>query len=280
VVIKARIKRDFRHLARHRARLRLRAIPPATEFAMSQWHLHDTTSNQRLGPMDTDAARAAAARNPSLLAWKDGMGDWLPVRNADEIDYTIYGEDMQFVEIELDPGEAAIAEAGSLMYKDVAVRWTPCSATVRQASRRRLHGQAAGRRQARDHRRKPVHHGVHNAQRQRQGPCAFAAPYPGTIVPMNLSELGGNDHLPEGQLPVRGARRADRHAPSEEDPHRPVRRRGLHHAEARGRWPGVRACRRHRGRTRARRRANASMSTPAAWSAFTPGHFDVSAWQA
>ena len=52
---------------------------------MSQWHLHDTTSNQRLGPMDTDAARAAAARNPSLLAWKDGMGDWLPVRNIAEL---------------------------------------------------------------------------------------------------------------------------------------------------------------------------------------------------
>ena len=52
---------------------------------MSQWHLHDPASNNRLGPMDVDAARAQAARNPSLLAWKDGMGDWLPVRNIAEL---------------------------------------------------------------------------------------------------------------------------------------------------------------------------------------------------
>ena len=108
---------------------------------MSQWHLHDTASNTRLGPMDSDAARVEAARNPSLLAWKDGMGDWLPARNiaelvdgvpgdpasappppprnggkgrADEIDFRIHGQEMQFVEIELDPGESAIAEAGAL----------------------------------------------------------------------------------------------------------------------------------------------------------------------
>ena len=115
---------------------------------MSQWHLHDPASNNRLGPMDLDAARAQAARNPSLLAWKDGMGDWLPVRNiaelvdgvpgdpasapppprnggkgrADEIDFRIHGQEMQFVEIELDPGESAIAEAGSLMFKDSSVQ--------------------------------------------------------------------------------------------------------------------------------------------------------------
>ena len=41
---------------------------------------------------------------------------------SDQIDYRIVGEDMQFVEIELDPGESAVAEAGTLMYKDSAVR--------------------------------------------------------------------------------------------------------------------------------------------------------------
>ena len=112
---------------------------------MSQWFLHDPSANRRLGPMDADAARAEAARNPSLLAWKEGMGDWLPVRNiaelydaapggvagappppprnggkgrSDEIDFKIHGQEMQFVEIELDPGESAIAEAGALMFKD------------------------------------------------------------------------------------------------------------------------------------------------------------------
>ena len=52
---------------------------------MSQWYLHDSASQQRLGPMDLDAARAQAARNPALLAWKEGMGDWLPARNIAEL---------------------------------------------------------------------------------------------------------------------------------------------------------------------------------------------------
>ncbi|KAF0097624.1 MAG: hypothetical protein FD128_2438, partial [Hyphomonadaceae bacterium] len=37
---------------------------------------------------------------------------------SDIIDYQIFGEEMQFVEVELDPGESAIAEAGMMMYKD------------------------------------------------------------------------------------------------------------------------------------------------------------------
>ena len=41
---------------------------------------------------------------------------------ADEIDYEIKGEEMQFVEIELDPGESAIAEAGAMMFKDKSIR--------------------------------------------------------------------------------------------------------------------------------------------------------------
>ena len=52
---------------------------------MSQWYLHDSSSNKRLGPMDTDTARLEATRNPSLLAWKEGMGDWLPARNIAEL---------------------------------------------------------------------------------------------------------------------------------------------------------------------------------------------------
>ena len=43
---------------------------------------------------------------------------------AHEIDYKIHGHEMQFVEIELDPGESAVAEAGSLMYKDPSIEMT------------------------------------------------------------------------------------------------------------------------------------------------------------
>ena len=40
---------------------------------------------------------------------------------AHEIDYTIYGDDMQFVEIGLDPGETIVAEAGAMMYMDSSI---------------------------------------------------------------------------------------------------------------------------------------------------------------
>ena len=42
--------------------------------------------------------------------------------NNHEIDYKIYGDDMQFVEVELDPGETVIAEAGSLMMMEDGIR--------------------------------------------------------------------------------------------------------------------------------------------------------------
>ena len=59
---------------------------------------------------------------PSLAAYLKGGAAAPPppmpgkARQAHEIDFRIYGEDMQFVEVELDPGESAVAEAGSMMY--------------------------------------------------------------------------------------------------------------------------------------------------------------------
>jgi uncharacterized protein (AIM24 family) len=40
---------------------------------------------------------------------------------ADEIDFKIMGSEMQFVEVELDPDESAVAEAGAMMYKDSSI---------------------------------------------------------------------------------------------------------------------------------------------------------------
>src|ERR687885_498998 len=43
---------------------------------------------------------------------------------ADDIDFEIKGEELQFVEIELDPGESAVAEAGAMVWKDAAIEMT------------------------------------------------------------------------------------------------------------------------------------------------------------
>ena len=104
---------------------------------MHQWFL--SYNGQQIGPLDHASAVAQARSNPNGHCWRQGFSEWMPItactelsassstavsapppptrRTADEIDYKIYGEDMQFVEIELDPGESAVAEAGSLMYK-------------------------------------------------------------------------------------------------------------------------------------------------------------------
>ncbi|TWR22447.1 TIGR00266 family protein, partial [Xanthomonas vasicola] len=109
---------------------------------MAQWYFHTPGQAERIGPLDDANARAHAQRQPNALAWRDGLDGWTPARQlaelhgsssapppltgaagrADEIDYRIVGNDMQFVEVELDPGESAIAEAGALMYKDAAVQ--------------------------------------------------------------------------------------------------------------------------------------------------------------
>ena len=108
---------------------------------MHQWYL--SYDGKQIGPLDLAAARAQCAINQNGLCWRQGYAEWLPIhqsgelletstmpaappvprsRLADEIDYKIFGEDMQYVEIELDPGESAVAEAGSMMFKESAVR--------------------------------------------------------------------------------------------------------------------------------------------------------------
>ncbi|MEJ2656336.1 MAG: AIM24 family protein [Desulfobacterales bacterium] len=58
------------------------------------------------------------------------------VGKADEIDFKIFGSEMQFVEVELDPGESAVAEAGAMMYKDSSVQMETVFGDASAASRR------------------------------------------------------------------------------------------------------------------------------------------------
>ena len=105
---------------------------------MSQWYF--SYDGQQMGPMDQGAAITQAAKNPNGHVWREGFSEWLPISRvaelsgsasssgpaapppvshqiSDEIDFEIFGSEMQFVEVELDPGESAVAEAGAMMYK-------------------------------------------------------------------------------------------------------------------------------------------------------------------
>lgn len=106
-----------------------------------------------------------------------------------EIDYNILGDDMQCVEIELDPGETVIAEAGAMNYMEEGINFEAKMGDGTEANQgmmQKLFG--AGKRMLAGESLMVTH--FTNAGRGKQK-VAFAAPYPGKIIPLDLSQLGG-----------------------------------------------------------------------------------------
>ena len=192
---------------------------------MTQWYFHAAGQAERVGPLDDEAARAHAQAYPHALAWCQGMSGWTPVSevaalrqpaaatpppgapspaathrsvvapvsnsggHGDPIDFRIVGHEMQFVEIGLDPGESAIAEAGALMFKDASVQMDTVFGDGSQASSGFMGKvMAAGRRVVTG---ESLFATVYTQTGNGRGTVAFAAPYPGTVLPMKLDQHGG-----------------------------------------------------------------------------------------
>lgn len=107
----------------------------------------------------------------------------------DVIDYEIRGAEMQFVEVELDPGEAAIGEAGSMMFMDqgIAMDTVFGDGSAQQGG---FFGKllGAGKRLVTG---ESLFTTVYTNNAPGKQRIAFAAPYPGKILPMDLRALGG-----------------------------------------------------------------------------------------
>lgn len=98
---------------------------------------------------------------------------------ADVIDYQVFGDDMQLVEIGLDPGEGARAEAGAMMYKDPSVTMqTDTGGGAFKGFKRMLTGESFF---------------ITNFVQEGSGKghVAFGAPYPGKVVPLDLRSFDG-----------------------------------------------------------------------------------------
>jgi uncharacterized protein (TIGR00266 family) len=106
-----------------------------------------------------------------------------------EIDYKIFGDDMQFVEVELDPNEATVAEAGGMMYMDDGIEMETIFGDGSQqqggfmgalmgAGKRLLTGES-------------LFMTVFLNRSSQRKKIAFGAPYPGKIIPIHLAEIGG-----------------------------------------------------------------------------------------
>lgn len=107
----------------------------------------------------------------------------------DVVDYEIKGSEMQFVEVELDPGEAAVGEAGSLMFMDAGIGMDTVFGDGAKSTGG-LFGKllGAGKRLITG---ESIFTTVYTNQASGKQRVAFAAPYPGKILPMDLQKLGG-----------------------------------------------------------------------------------------
>ncbi|MBP6766002.1 MAG: TIGR00266 family protein [Rubrivivax sp.] len=107
----------------------------------------------------------------------------------DVVDYEIKGSEMQFVEVELDPGEAAVGEAGSLFYMDAGIQMDTVFGDG-SSQGGGLFGKllGAGKRLVTGESLFTTVYTNNAPSKQR---VAFAAPYPGKILPMDLRQMGG-----------------------------------------------------------------------------------------
>jgi uncharacterized protein (TIGR00266 family) len=182
-----------------------------------QWYM--AVGGHQIGPLSEDEI-LTNLRNGSIaeqtLVYGPGMTEWKPLREvplfaaalqkqaapqqvvpsmpgrrAHEIDLEIYGEDLQFVEVTLDPGETAIAEAGAMMYMTSSIQMETRFGDGSQGDKRpglmdALLG--AGKRLLTGESLFMTFFTNAGSARER---VAFAAPYPGRILALDLQTLGG-----------------------------------------------------------------------------------------
>jgi len=180
-------------------------------MAQPEWYYADR--DQAVGPLTLEGLRERlpALQGGDTLVFGPGLSTWTAARHipqlrrqvdqgairppvptarrADEVDYRIFGDDMQFVEVELDPGEMVVAEAGAMMYMSDGIRMETRFGDP-SAEDRGLLGKVldAGKRVLTGESLFMTTFSNAGGSKQR---VAFAAPYPGKIIPMDLSQLGG-----------------------------------------------------------------------------------------
>jgi len=185
-------------------------------MAEQQWYM--AIGGHQVGPVsqaDVVANLANATISGETLVFTAGMATWTrlkdvpafapylgsvaptsmppPIqgaRTAHEIDFRILGNEMQFVEVELDPGESAVAEAGSMMYMTQGIALETVFGDGTSQQRAGVMGALLGA-----GKRLLTGESLFMTVFTNQGPgkqqVAFAAPYPGKILAMDLSQLGG-----------------------------------------------------------------------------------------
>lgn len=184
---------------------------------MKKWHYHTPSgSNGNADEENLSELVQSGTIKSDTFVWTSGMTEWQPAgqvlpsyfpansappalppglppqargKRSHEIDFTILGESMQMVEIELDPGETVVAEAGAMNYMEDGIGFetkmgdgsqpdTGFMGKLMAVGKRALTGESLF-----------MTHFTNRGSGKKT--VAFASPYPGTIIPVDLSQLGG-----------------------------------------------------------------------------------------
>jgi uncharacterized protein (TIGR00266 family) len=130
-----------------------------------------------------------ATQTPAENDTEEKLTTAVKPRHSHEIEYSIHGGDVQYVEVTLDPGETVVGEAGAMMYMDEGIqmdtklsdgsqRGSGMLGSLVGAAKRKLAGEGAF-----------ITHFTNQLDGKRH--VAFSAPSPGQIIALDLSQVGG-----------------------------------------------------------------------------------------
>lgn len=178
---------------------------------MANWFV--ALNGQSLGPFTLQQilnGLATGQYNDNTMIWRDGFADWQPAgmvselksepanaqppqafsyQESHEIEYTIHGNEMQFVEIELDPQESVVSEAGAMMYMHDQIAMETIFGDGSAASKSGTFFDqmlGAGKRLLTG---ESLFITAFTYTGSTKGKVAFAAPYPGKIIPLDLTQF-------------------------------------------------------------------------------------------
>lgn len=184
---------------------------------MHEWHYTGTGANvETASEEQLQELAASGVISRQTFVWRQGMAGWAPAgevcpqifaaggppplpewptapapsrKNCHEVDYEIFGDDLQLVEVELDPSETVVAEAGAMNYMEDGIVFetrmgdgsSPSEGLMGKllnVGKRMLTGESIF-----------MTHFTNTGSAKRR--VAFAAPYPGKIVPVDMAQLRG-----------------------------------------------------------------------------------------
>lgn len=188
---------------------------------METWFYLDK-QNQRKEVRDDELPALANSGEiaPNTLTWKKGMGEWTPAsetlpslfhdsggaappplpagtvqgpnpgQKCHEVDYELFGDDMQIVEVELDPGETVIAEAGAMNYLEEGISFEAKMGDGSEANEGIMGKLMAVGKRALTGESIFMTHFTHRGGSGKRR-VSFAAPFPGKIIPLDMKAIGG-----------------------------------------------------------------------------------------